>query len=225
MIVCAVLIFIIIFYADIYNLLTTTQVARGQRQWNLASGYKNSEAAADMLSRTNAKLINFLRILKNKYHIDESFDDIAEEENFGSHLMELDFPNDTYMIVKKILQNYDPDRIFETNPRFSGGATSYTVAKGQTTYFCLRNKDDPDQLVDEDILFFVMLHEISHIGNYNGMHHTTQFWEVFKFILHLAHKHGFYIPVNYNKYPIMYCGLLINYQPLYDDTLTNLWIK
>ena len=108
----------------------------------------------------------------------------------------------------------------ENKPGHNG--TSYTVNKGRAMYICLRNKFDHNKLVDPEMLFFVMLHEASHIANYNGWGHDQRFWMVFKFILQNAVESGLYHPVDYSKYPQDYCGLHVDWNPLLDKTLPEI---
>jgi hypothetical protein len=194
----------------------TTRVNINNRNWNVISDFANKHEAAQLLARTNNTIIEFLRALKKKYHIDEPHfpdDQIARSTHY---------PNDIYNIVDALLDNYNPEVFYENDPRTSAD-TSYTVNKGDRMYICLRDKADPNQLVDENILLYVLLHEISHIANYAGWQHEALFWRVFKFILHEAVLANIYRPVDYSKYPVMYCSLLITYNPLYDDSLSNLW--
>ena len=197
----------------------TNTVGPVQREWNVVSTYQNSESAANMLSRMNSVMIEFLRVLEKKYHVGES-----DEEMIicTDHRTPEQLPDDTYNYVYHLLRNYNPDEFYENDPQYSRD-TSYTIAKGGRTHLCLRERHAPQQLVPDDIMLFVMLHEASHMANYNDIGHSTQFWEVFKFILHEAVLAGIYTRVDYAKYPVDYCGLIINYQPLDDDTLRNLW--
>lgn len=198
----------------------TNTVGPVQREWNVVSTYDNSEHAANKLSRMNSVMIEFLRVLGDKYHIDESDDEIAMCHD---HKSPADLPNDTYNYVAHLLRNYNPDEFYENDPQYSRD-TSYTIAKGGRTHICLRNRHAPETLVPDDILLFVMLHEASHMANYNDIGHSTQFWEVFKFILHEAELAGIYKRVDYAAHPVDYCGLIISYQPLDDNTLRDLWV-
>ncbi len=191
------------------------------REWNVIASYDNKAEAAALLAKTNTIMIDFFRQLKKKYHIDESDDVIAAE--VASHTAALNTPGDIYNIIDHLLNNYNPDVFYENDPRYSND-TSYTVNKGQTMYVCLRQKDDPRILVDENTLLFVFLHEITHNSNYRGWGHGKDFWTIFKTILHEAKLAGIYSPIDYSKYPVNYCGLKIDYSPYFDTTLPNLWV-
>ena len=211
--------FLILFqYRNSWDIETNTN-EHVKREWNVSAGYDNSNDAANMLARTNAIMIEFLRVLKDKYYNDEPWD---IDNLTAEHLSPEELPNDIYNMVGHLLRNYDPDAFYENDPKYSRD-TSYTVKKGTTTHLCLRRRDSPNNFVDDNVMLFVLLHESSHIANYNSMGHNTIFWEVFKFILHEAQLAKIYKPVDYARYPVDYCGLLINYQPLYDENLRELW--
>jgi hypothetical protein len=199
-----------------------THILKGSRKWNVVSDYENSDAAAQLIARTNATLIEFMRTLKRKYHIDEPDDIIAEHA--AEHQVAIESPNDLYNIVDHLLDNYNPDSFYENDPRRSQD-TSYTINKGDAMYICLRQRSDPRRLVDENTLLFTMLHEIAHIANYRGWGHGNDFWACFKFILHEAQLAGIYHPVDYAKHPVDFCGLLINWNPLFDDSVQQLWLS
>ncbi len=197
-----------------------TVVQSGRRRWHVVSDYDNNKQAAQLLARTNAVIIEFLRALKKKYHIDETADTIAEHP--ADHSRVVNAPNDLYNMIDHLLDNYNPDMFFENDPRYTSD-TSYTLNKGDAMYICLRRRDNPEQLVDENVLLFTMLHEMAHIANYRGWGHGNDFWACFKFILHEAQIAGLYHPVDYAKYPVDFCGMTINWNPLFDKSVPELW--
>lgn len=194
-----------------------------QRNWYVIKDFNNHQAAAELLASVNVQMIEFMRTLRDKYHIDAP-DDIAQDTSMQtSYKAAINSPNDIYNIVGNLLNNYNPDVFYENDPRGTT-ETSFTIKKGESMYVCLRDKTDPTKLVDKDILLFVMLHEASHIANYRGWGHGVDFWEIFAFILHEAQLAGIYTPVDYSKTPKWYCGLLVEYNPLYDKALRKIWL-
>jgi WLM domain len=183
------------------------------RGWNVLSDYDNAAAAAVLLEHTHAKMIRFLAYVKDKYHVNETDEEIADCETH---------PHDSEprRIITALLDNYNPDVFYENRPGTNG--TSYTINKGSAMYICLRNKIDQNKLVDPDMLMYVMLHEASHIANYNGWGHDQRFWEVFKFILQNAKESGAYMPVDYSRAPEDYCGMRVNYSPIFDAKLRDI---
>jgi hypothetical protein len=185
-----------------------------QNKYYVLDKYKNQQAAADLIAKVNKNFMSFLRHLKQKYGVDQTV-----EERYGSSSLHL---TDKYKIVESVLKNYNPETIYENDPINLKNDTSYTVQKGEAIYLCVRNKDDPNKLVDYNTLMFVVLHEVGgHIGNYNGWGHDMRFWSVFKFMLQEAVAFGIYAPVDYSATPVDYCGLTINYQPMFDEQVPD----
>ncbi len=225
---CVIGIIILITILIVYNRVSwpvnivKIPAGRSTREWNVISDFDNKKDAAELLARVNSTTIEFMRYLKKKYHIDET-DDVISSEN-DEHQRIVNLPNDIYNIVDHMLDNYNPDVFYENDPRYTS-ETSYTLNKGAAMYICLRQKDDPSKLIDEDLLLFAHLHEASHIANYRGWEHEMDFWQTFKFILHEAVLAGIYKPVDYSKNPVVFCGLTVNFNSLFDDTIPNLWEK
>lgn len=110
--------------------------------------------------------------------------------------------------VRKLKKNFNPDVIKEgiDSPKY----TSYTVNKGEEIILCLRTDG---KLVDLNILTFVCIHELSHIGN-ETIGHDDAFWEFFKELLIEAINIGIYTNYNYKKNNVKYCGMMITDSPL-----------
>ena len=77
-----------------------------------------------------------------------------------------------YSNVKLLLKRYSPHMIGENILPFG---TSYTINKGSYIGLCLENKDI-------NTLFFVLLHELAHVGT-KSVGHTQEFLEFFRFLL------------------------------------------
>ena len=110
--------------------------------------------------------------------------------------------------VMRLKKNFNPDVLKEgiDNPSY----TSYTVNKGEEIILCLRTDG---KLVNINVLTFVCIHELSHIGN-ETVGHDDAFWEFFKELLIEAINIGVYIKYDYKKSPIKYCGMMITDSPL-----------
>lgn len=156
--------------------------------------YPNAPEAAAMLSRLHKKTVILIEHLKTRYSTTS------------------DSPVGVVAAVDFLSANYKPENIRENDPRFSA-ETSYTINKGTRMYICLRDRKHPERLMDDDIVFFAHLHELSHITNHLGWGHKDDFWATFAFILREAQIAGVYTPVDYSKYPKDFCGLRVNYNP------------
>lgn len=114
------------------------------RTWNVIADYANAEEAGQLLARVHGKMLLFMKYLIDKYGIDA----------VDGHPPPAGTSLDKLMIVRTLVKNYNPDEFYENDPRVSPD-TSYTRDKGSAMYICLRQRSNPDQLVSEDMLFFV----------------------------------------------------------------------
>src|SRR5690606_36709031 len=84
--------------------------------------YNDKKKAAKMMSMINQQVMKVLKHLKEKVETGQ-------------------YDNNSYVkgVVQRMLQNWNPESLYESPPDAPG--TSYTVAKGQKTVFCLRSKN------------------------------------------------------------------------------------
>ena len=110
--------------------------------------------------------------------------------------------------VIKLKKNFNPDVLKEgiDDPKY----TTYTVNKGEEIVLCLRTNG---QLVDLNVLTFVCIHELSHIGN-ETIGHDEPFWEFFRELLLEAINIGVYTNYDYKAQNVQYCGMTITDSPL-----------
>jgi hypothetical protein len=118
--------------------------------------------------------------------------------------------------VQRLQANFksDPNRFLESTP--DAEHTSYSVNKGESVYFCLRQRGS-DQLVNEDVMMFVALHEMAHMLT-QSIGHTTEFWNNFGWLLREAENSGLYKPQDFKAHPTLYCGVNITDAPKYDPS-------
>ena len=128
--------------------------------------------------------------------------------------LEHKFPEKPF--VQNILKNCDfsADRFSESTPDAS--FTSYSVNKGEKVYMCLRQRDSTEQLVSENILIFVGLHEMTHVGTSN-IGHTSEFWNNFAWVLQQAESLNMYKYQDFAAHPVEYCGVHITDSPKYKE--------
>jgi len=84
--------------------------------------------------------------------------------------------------VQMISQNFrdDPNRFLEATP--DAAHTSYSVNKGEEIHLCLRQRGGQSEaLVDENVMVFVALHELSHVCT-ESVGHGPDFWNNFGWI-------------------------------------------
>jgi hypothetical protein len=115
--------------------------------------------------------------------------------------------------VQRLVQKFNPTKISETLP--TSEYTAYSENKGEKLAFCLNKEKNGSQLIDENTLIFVAIHELAHITT-TSEGHKQEFWQNFKFLLENAKAAGIYDPVDYKKKPQPYCGMDITDNPYYD---------
>jgi hypothetical protein len=160
----------------------------------LVRNLPDKQDAADRLARVRGKLIQLREYLKNKYY-DKKF-------------------------VKQMIDNFDcsAQRFSESTP--DAQYTSYSVNKGEKIFMCLRQRDEKENLVQENVIVFVALHEMSHVGT-SSIGHTPEFWNHFAWILEQAEELGVYKYTNFSAHPVEYCGVHITDSPKYKETVED----
>jgi hypothetical protein len=130
------------------------------------------------------------------------------------HLAE-SYPNKPQ--VQRLVQNFraDPNRFLESTP--DAEHTSYSVNKGESVHFCLRQRDGTEELVDENIMVFVAIHEMSHMIT-QSIGHDAEFWNNFGWLLREAENRKLYKHTDFKSHPVMYCGVSITDSPQYDPS-------
>lgn len=145
------------------------------------------ELVADLLARVTNKLKQLVKHMSNKF---------PDRDN-----------------VKRLVNNFNPKKIQETLP--TSVHTAYSENKGEKMAFCVTRKKNGNELIDENTLTFVAIHELAHVGT-KSIGHNDEFWSNFKFLLKNAKEIGIYDPEDYKKKPKEYCGMKITDNPYYD---------
>jgi predicted metal-dependent hydrolase len=116
--------------------------------------------------------------------------------------------------VKRLNDRFDPEVVSETLP--TDVHVAYSDNKGEKLGFCLhKTRSTQSRMIDPDTLFFVALHELSHIMTVEEGHPQI-FWENFKFLLQQAEEMDLYRPHNYKRKPVEYCGMTLTDNPYFD---------
>ncbi len=116
--------------------------------------------------------------------------------------------------ARLLVERFNPDSISENTVTSSD--TSYSENKGEKIVICLRDKTPPYALVDINTAMFVVLHEMAHLmtTELDSHKHTRIFWSNFRRLLEDSARVGIYVPTNYSKNPVSYCGMQITDSPL-----------
>ena len=111
--------------------------------------------------------------------------------------------------ISQLRENFDPENITENGP--DGKYKAYSVNKGEQLSLCLRDAKT-NEFIDKNLIYFIAIHELSHIMT-DEIGHTPKFWNNMKFLLKEANKLNIYLPIDYNKTNVEYCGMLIKSTP------------
>lgn len=163
-------------------------------QQYLVRNLPDKQEAADRLARVREKLLRIRKYLEQT-HMEKPF-------------------------VAQMIKNFDcsAERFTESTP--DAQYTSYSVNKGEKIFMCLRQRDTKEQLVQENILVFVALHEMSHVGT-SSVGHTPEFWNNFAWLIKQAEHIKIYEFTDFAAHPVEYCGVHITDSPTYKDSVKD----
>jgi hypothetical protein len=147
----------------------------------------DKQAAADKLARVRGKLCRL------KTHLEQT--------------------QRKMVFVQQLIENFpcDPSQFSESTPE--AVHTSYTVDK-QKVFMCLRQRNEKEELVTENVLVFVAIHEMAHMGT-ASIGHTPEFWNNFAWLLKQAEAIDIYEYTDFAAHPVEYCGVHITDSPTY----------
>lgn len=156
-------------------------------------GDKYLQKSADTLANINLKVEKLIKFIENKSELTRSSEFYYLDKlksNYGHHILS------EAVIDKKF--------------------TTFTVDK-RKIHICLRTRDSHEKLYDENILMYVLLHELAHLCNYNSFGypingHGKEFVKIFHSLVKNAIDAGVYKYVDYRSIPVEYCGIIINSQ-------------
>lgn len=112
----------------------------------------------------------------------------------------------TYARSKKLVIHECPD-----------GSAGYTINKGISMCICCEKNNVCNSFEDA---FFVVLHELAHVMS-DEYGHGEEFKNNFDIIIKYAVKIGLYIPKDYAKNNVEYCGVKITTSPCDGDQCTK----
>ena len=164
------------------------------KEYYLVRNLPDKQEACDRLARVRAKIL-VLRTFLDQTYKDKPF-------------------------VKQIIHNFDcsSERFSESTP--DAQYTSYSVNKGEKIFMCLRQRNEKEELVNENTILFVALHEMSHVGT-SSIGHTPEFWNHFAWILEQAERVKIYEYTDFAAHPVEYCGVHITDSPTYKKGVSD----
>ena len=130
-----------------------------------------------------------------------------------NHLQEK-YKNDTGKIyfIHKLKDNYGSDILSEA--AIDNRYTTYTIDK-KDMHVCLRHRDQTEKVYDINLLMYVILHELSHLCNFDKQGnpiqgHGEEFRQIFKLLVIESVRLGIYDYVDYSQTPEEYCGIIVS---------------
>ena len=173
--------------------------------------YENHNAEVDYVTTDLDQRSYLVRNLPNKDDAAKLLALIRERlTRLVAHL-HVKYPQDKR--IGRLLEKFDPDHITESSA--NSEYTSYSINKGEKIVFCLRQRDEREDLLDINTMMFVAIHELSHIMT-ESIGHTQEFWDNMKFLLDVAMSNEVqvYRYQPYHTNPQQYCGTMISDTPL-----------
>ncbi len=172
--------------SDIFQLKCIISTVDGEKY--CVRERNNVQTASDLLAKITEKMKKLVEYLDKKYPKDK--------EN-----------------VRRLVSKFNPKKIVETLP--TSEYTAYSENKGKKIAFCLnKQKENNNNLIDENTLMFVALHEMAHVAS-KSIGHNTEFWDNFTFLIGEAEEFQLYTPIDYSKKNAEYCGMTITSSPYF----------
>ena len=202
------------------NAITRTVSRRGfdGGSYRVHGNLKDPQQAADLLAKLNLRASALVGALHRRY--------LGYGADIPPTAPAAERTPARVACVRNLVARYNPDNFVENSYLDGSGDSSYCIDKGAILAICLRNRAGAGAVAgkfqDEDTLFFVTLHELTHM-TIEAVDHPPIFWSAFRFILEEAEKSPInYISRNFERMPTLYCGININYNPRYDQVLKPL---
>lgn len=143
--------------------------------------------------------------VRNTEHRQQTADTLARMNGKVNKLIEnvLRDERDPYysQVIVRLKDRYRRETLSEgiIDPNFS----SFTVNKGEEIVLCMRTRDAEDRIYDENLLFYVLLHELAHIACITN-DHTAEFNATFEYLMKQAEKYTDFVR---SSAKVHYCGV------------------
>lgn len=173
---------IIYFMVRIHRVIIDDRVyisASDGQKYLVRNTHKKQETA-EALARLNNKVNGFIQRLTDEADIDHK------------------------AMTLRLKKRYNPNTLSES--KIDKRYTSYTVNKGEQVSLCLRTRDAEDKIYDDNLIFYVTLHELAHIASITE-DHTPEFHKNFRYLLKKASEWNMWKRV---KESFQYCGMHVN---------------
>jgi len=151
----------------------------------LQSGYK--QQAADNLATIQQRMFTFVKQLYLNRGI---------------------YSPDVVPYIMRLHSRYHPDRTRFSEGIPDPGKSTFTLNKGESIVFCLAG-EGMDQPYELNVLVYVAIHELAHVGTPTKDHYGPEFQYLHAFHLKEAIRQCIYTPRDFSKNPVNYCNVHI----------------
>jgi len=118
------------------------------------------------------------------------------------------FSPDIVPYIIRLHSRYHPDRTRLSEGIPDPKKSTFTLNKGESITFCLAG-EGMNQPYELNILVYVAIHELAHVGTPKQDHHGPEFQYLHAFLLKEAIRQRVYIPRDFSKNPVNYCNVHI----------------
>jgi len=180
---------IIIIFFKITNPNMTFVKSDIDNKYYMVRDLEDKQTTANILSYNRQKILKLIK------YLDDNRDKYKEHEIY----------------IDRLVDKITDVNIVENNGE--GKETSYSVNKGEELVLCVRSKLNWNKFHDNNLLFYVILHELSHIASpeyeeaYNN--HGPIFKNTFSFLTNVAVDMKLYNKIDFNTKSEEYCGIYI----------------
>lgn len=183
-IILILLIFLYYYYTQTHHYPVTQVKSDIDDNFYLVRDLPDKQDAANMLSKIKKNIFDLTNhLVKNK-------------KNFPEYVQYIDQLQER---IKNVIIQESSD---------NGLYTSYSVNKGEQIVFCIRSRDNLNKLHDLNLVMYVAIHELAHVGC-PEFGHTELFKKIFAFFATEAVKIKIYTKIDFEKKNEEYCGLTI----------------
>lgn len=179
-----ILIFIVVFKVNNYDM--TYVQSNIDNQYYMVRDLEDKQTAADILAKLKKNMFILSNYLYNEI-------DNEEYKKYSSYIKQLNDRIKNSIIVES-----------SSNSEY----TSYSVNKGEQLVFCIRSIKNKDNIHDINLMMYVVLHEMAHVGC-PEVGHTILFKKIFAFFVTTAIKLGLYTRIPFETQEREYCGMSI----------------
>jgi len=158
-------------------------------------------------SKNSIELLGELvfRLYKLRDYLVDNIDNIFINYNIKKYLSENEFIES----IKLLKTNFNKNRTKVYENINQSQYTSYSVNKGEELVFCLKARTLNNNYHPIDLLMYVAIHELAHCGC-KEIGHTHLYNRIFRVYLLIGIELKIYKYINYEIYPVEYCGMTLN---------------